>query len=169
MLSLKGLKLGLLAFAVAGLSVVPAGEAAADKCKSDRSYQVGSDRYDGRSYRWSLGSWHRDRWDSCRDSSRSRVKASYDNDRLRFSVSFGSDRGHDRDRHRPRYRETSCDRPVVVHRESSRGYWKRVYRSPVYETRYDRCGRPYRVCVREGYYERVWVDSRPCRERDDDD
>jgi len=37
------------------------------------------------------------------------------------------------------------------------GYWRRVYRAPVYRTYYDDCGYPYRVCVRAGYYERVWV------------
>ena len=42
-------------------------------------------------------------------------------------------------------------------RGHSGGYWTRVYRPPVYATRYNRCGQPYRVLVRCGYYERVWV------------
>ena len=47
----------------------------------------------------------------------------------------------------------------------ARGCWKvireRVWCPPVYEWRYDSCGRSYRVCVRQGYYHyvsrRVWV------------
>ncbi len=30
-----------------------------------------------------------------------------------------------------------------------------IWEPDVYETRYDHCGRPYRVCVRKGYYRTV--------------
>lgn len=43
------------------------------------------------------------------------------------------------------------------------GYYKSVYRAPVYRTHYDECGRAIRVCVRRGYYERVWVAAAPRR------
>ncbi|MEL7087466.1 MAG: hypothetical protein AAGL98_03345 [Planctomycetota bacterium] len=39
------------------------------------------------------------------------------------------------------------------------GYYKSVWRAPVYRTRYDDCGRAIRVCVRRGYYDRVWVSA----------
>ena len=39
------------------------------------------------------------------------------------------------------------------------GYYKSVWRPPVYQTHYDDCGRPVRVCVRRGYYDRVWVSA----------
>ncbi|MFK7960623.1 MAG: hypothetical protein AB8G96_08850 [Phycisphaerales bacterium] len=43
----------------------------------------------------------------------------------------------------------------------------RVWVDAVYRTRYDACGTPYRVCVREGYWKRVHIparyESRPVR------
>lgn len=39
------------------------------------------------------------------------------------------------------------------------GYWNRVYIQPVYATRYYACGTPYRVCIRAGYWKRVWVST----------
>jgi hypothetical protein len=68
---------------------------------------------------------------------------------------------HHRSRHVTYRSNTRCETTTVryvEHRQPS-GYWTSVYRPPVYETRYDRCGNPYRVCVREGYYERVWVST----------
>lgn len=157
----KCLQVAVLAVAGFGLGLAPASDAAAGSCKSDRSY---SDRSYNRSHNVSYHSRsysHRDY--SHRDRSYSRVNATYRNDNVRFSVSIGSgshDRGYDRGYHQPRYRSSSCDRTVVVHHPPQPvGYWKRVYHSPVYETRYDSCGRPYRVCVRAGYYERIWVSS----------
>ncbi|MFN3168622.1 MAG: hypothetical protein ACE37H_16305 [Phycisphaeraceae bacterium] len=124
---------------------------------------------------------------SCDRGSYSRVSATYGGDHYRVSVSIGSSskhcysdrrvtyrRGHDRHadygRHyetrRVTYRSSSrCDTTPVRYVEvrPPSGYWTSVYRPPVYETRYDRCGNPYRVCVREGYYERVWVSTGDCR------
>ena len=37
------------------------------------------------------------------------------------------------------------------------GYYENRWIEPVYATRYDDCGVPYRVLVREGYYDRFWV------------
>ncbi|XAM00833.1 hypothetical protein OT109_05485 [Phycisphaeraceae bacterium D3-23] len=48
----------------------------------------------------------------------------------------------------------------VTHHTEPAGYYRRVYRAPVYRTYYDDCGYPYRVQVRAGYYERVWVSHR---------
>ena len=39
----------------------------------------------------------------------------------------------------------------------SRGHYQSVWRPAVYQTRYDACGRAYQVCVRAGYYDRVYV------------
>ncbi len=45
----------------------------------------------------------------------------------------------------------------VTHHVEPAGYYTTVYRAPVYRTYYDACGYPYRVQVRAGYHERVWV------------
>lgn len=45
------------------------------------------------------------------------------------------------------------------HDSGRRGYYKSVWRAPVYRTYYDDCGRAIRKCVRRGYYERVWVSA----------
>jgi hypothetical protein len=37
------------------------------------------------------------------------------------------------------------------------GYYKSVWRPPTYQTRYTSCGRSYQVCIKAGYYDRVWV------------
>ncbi|MEM1446903.1 MAG: hypothetical protein AAGF84_12665 [Planctomycetota bacterium] len=39
----------------------------------------------------------------------------------------------------------------------SGGYYKQVWVPPVYRTRYDDCGRAFRVCIRHGYYKQVYV------------
>ena len=128
------------------------------------------------------GHGSRDR--SCDRGSYSRVSASYSGDHYRVSVSVGSssncystsnvsyryDSGY-RDsyryesRHDDRYRGSSCNTTTVryVEVQQPSGYWSSVYRPAVYETRYDHCGRPYRVCVADGYYERVWVSTSNCR------
>ena len=174
MLSSKCFQVALLAIAAIGLGLAPAGEAYAGGCKSDRgSYDRihSGSHYNQRS---SHNGWHgrssgvsyHYRSSSHHDYSRSRTNVSYRNDNVRFSVSVGSGRHHDY--HQPRYRNgSSCSKTVVYHTPQytppPSGYWKRVYHSPVYETRYDSCGRPYRVCVRAGYYERVWVSTSYCR------
>ncbi|MFK7788751.1 MAG: hypothetical protein AB8C95_04550 [Phycisphaeraceae bacterium] len=162
MLSSKCFQAALLVIAMIGLGFAPAGDALAGSCNNDRLSH--GDRWNNRSYGGSnhyRNNSHRDY--SHRNSSRSRVNVTYRNDNVRFSVGFGSDRSHrSRDYHQPRYHQpvhrssNSCNTTVVYQHPQS-GYWKRVYHSPVYETRYDSCGRPYRVCVRAGYYERVWV------------
>lgn len=126
----------------------------------------------------SAGHGGRDR--SCDRGSHSRVSATFGGDHYRVSVSVGSGhhhssrhvtyRSHDRHvdygRHHnsrtyTRHSSTYCDTTPVRHVEYRQpsGYWTSVYRAPVYETRYDRHGCSYRVCVRDGYYERVWVST----------
>ncbi len=124
---------------------------------------------------------------SCDRDSYSRVSATFGGDHYRVSVSVGSGGHYDRGRY-----DRDCDRgygdrghvtysrtyhservytaPVRYETQTVRyvetrpsGYWSQVYHPPVYETRYDRCGYPIRVCVREGYYERVWVSTGSCR------
>lgn len=114
--------------------------------------------------------------------SRSHVNTRYGNSNFRISFEYGSYghrqsdcRSHQRRgygygygnkhvdyRHvqaQPRYsQKTVCKTKTVrTSHGHSRGYWSRVYVPPVYETRYTRCGTPYRVCVQDGYYKRVWV------------
>ena len=48
-------------------------------------------------------------------------------------------------------------RERVTHHTEPVYRYQRVYRAPVYRTYYDDCGYPYRVCVRNGYYENVRV------------
>lgn len=181
MLSMKFFQVALLAIATIGLGLAPAGDAFAGSCNSRPSHDRwhSSKHYDHRAShdRWhkrSSGVSYHYRSSSHSDYSRSRARVSYRNDNVRFSVSVGSGRHYDYHRpsyhkgsscsktvvyHQPRYRSTSCSKTVVVHNPPPSGYWKRVYHSPVYETRYASCGTPYRVCVREGYYERVWVSN----------
>ena len=175
MLSSKCFQAAVLAIAVFGLGLAPAGEAYAGSCKSNRgsSYDRG---HSGKhvSHRSSHNGWHgrssgvsyHYRSSSHHDYSHSRARVSYRNDNVRFSVNVGSSRHHDY--HQPRYHSgSSCSKTVVYHTPQytppPSGYWKRVYHSPVYETRYSSCGTPYRVCVRAGYYERVWVSTSYCR------
>ena len=76
-------------------------------------------------------------------------------DDTRWSVTVGSGGGHyDRGRSGRHY----------VDRGPS-GYYRSVWVPAVYRTRYDDCGRPIRVCVRAGYYARVWVSTAPRYER----
>lgn len=160
MLSMKCFQVAALALAVVGFGLAPAGDAFAGSCKSDRSYDRG---HNSRDYGHHSG---HDRWQ--RSSSQrgysqrgydSRTRVSYRNDNVRLSVSVGSSRSYDRGYQQPTYRSSSsCNQTVVYHNPQS-GYWKQVYHAPVYETRYDSCGRPYRVCVRASYYERVWVST----------
>ncbi|MEM6260601.1 MAG: hypothetical protein AAGI37_20310 [Planctomycetota bacterium] len=166
MLSSKRLQVFALFLAVVGLGLAPAGDAYAGSCKSrgyDRGHNWSYDRGHHRSHvsyhsrNYSHGHWgHRNY--NCRSYGHSRSKVSYKNDNFRFSVSVGSGRHYDY--HQPRH-YSSCNKTVVYHKPQPKptGYWKRVYHSPVYETRYDSCGRAYRVTVRAGYYERVWVDT----------
>lgn len=165
MLKTKCFRVALLAIAVIGLGFAPAGDALAGDCKSSRSYDRGYSHghYSGhdRGYHRSSGVSYHYRSSSHRNYSHSRVNASYRNDNVRFSVSVGS--GGHYSHHQPRYRSSSsCSKTVVYHSPQPSGYWKRVYHPPVYETRYHPCGTPYRVCVRAGYYERVWVSSSYC-------
>lgn len=161
MLSSKCFQVAALVIATMGLGLAPAGDAMAGSCNSNRSY---NDGWQNRSHNVSYHSGNHYRNNSHRDYSHSRVKASYRNDSVRFSVSVGSHRSS-HDYHRPRYRSSSCSSSGTVvyhtpqHNPQPSGYWKRVYHSPVYETRYASCGTPYRVCIRAGYYERVWVST----------
>ena len=169
MLSMKFFQVALLAIAAIGLGLAPAGDAFAGSCSSRPSHDRwhSSKHYDHRAShdRWhkrSSGVSYHYRSGSHCDYSRSRARVSYRNDNVRFSVSVGSGRHYDY--HQPRYRSgSSCSKTVVYHSPPPSGYWKRVYHSPVYETRYSSCGTPYRVCVRAGYYERVWVSTSYCR------
>ncbi|MEO0475370.1 MAG: hypothetical protein AAF085_05255 [Planctomycetota bacterium] len=179
-MSTKFFQVVLLAFAVIGFGFVPAGDALAGSCNSrpshDRwhgshnNHRVSHDRWHGRSH----GTSYHYRNSSHYGHSSSRAKVSYRNDNVRFSVSVGSGRHYDYHQpsyhkgsscsktvvyQQPRYRSTSCSKTVVVHNPAPSGYWKRVYHAPVYETRYASCGTPYRVTVRAGYYERVWVST----------
>ncbi len=45
--------------------------------------------------------------------------------------------------------ETVCERVWI------NGTCEQVYVQPIYETRWDACGRPYQVCVRAGYWNTV--------------
>ena len=83
------------------------------------------------------------------------VSVSYHDRNFGVSVSYDSSR-HYRSGHYGHY-----DRGYRHVRSQPSGYWTSVYRPPIYETRYLPCGTPYRVCVRAGYYERVWVST--CR------
>jgi hypothetical protein len=170
MMKTKFFQVVLLAIAVIGLGFAPAGDAMAGGCKSDRpshdrwhnsskhNHRPSHDRFHSRS----SGTSYHYRSRSHSDYSRSRVRASYHNDNVRFSVSIGSGRSYGH--HQPTYRSgSSCATTVVYQAPQPSGYWKRVYHGPVYETRYHACGTPYRVCVRAGYYERVWVSSSYCR------
>ncbi len=51
--------------------------------------------------------------------------------------------------------ETYRERVCVSH-----GHYTTRYIPPVYCTRYDRCGRPYRVMTKPGCYQKVWVPAR---------
>lgn len=161
MLKLKSCKVALLAIAVIGLGLAPTGVASAGSCPSERSSHSRWDYSRHNDYRHSNNHWqshgssYHDRHSYRHDSTYSRVNAGYRHDNVRLSVSFGSSRSYDSCA--PVVRTTTCSTPVIVYNPPPSGYWTRVYHSPVYETRYDSCGRPYRVCVREGYYERVWV------------
>ena len=77
----------------------------------------------------------------------------------RVSVTF--DLGGRRDvrhgRHRPRVVHR---RTVVTRHERTGGHYESRWVPAVTEMRYDRCGRPYTVVIRAGYYERVWAPDR---------
>lgn len=154
MLKFKCLQVAALAFAAVGFGLAPAGDASAGSCSSQRSYDRGHHSSQSRHYsRDSHRNSHRDYSHRGYDS---RARVTYRNDNVRFSVNVGSNSSYS---HQPTYRNNTYHRNTVVHTTHSQptGYWKRVYHSPVYETRYQPCGTPYRVCVRAGYYERVWV------------
>jgi len=101
---------------------------------------------------------------------------SYRSSDVRVVVSSGSTYRSDcRPASYPVYRAPSCPtdypRDYSVYRNPTQGdcrtvyhdirsgYWQRAYVPPVYDYRYDSCGRLVRVCVREGYYDRVWVST----------
>ncbi|MAE62974.1 MAG: hypothetical protein CMJ18_01775 [Phycisphaeraceae bacterium] len=91
-------------------------------------------------------------------------------------------RGHGHRRHHRRYKHRGHDKGSVrIHIGGYRGYhgyrpgryvtytervcvaqghYRKTWVAPVYETRYDECGEPYRYEVRAGYYEKVWVPAR---------
>ena len=152
MLSLKSFQAALLVAAVFGLGFAPTAEAS-NSCKNNRSYQN-----DSRNSRSSVKSNY-SRSNSQRGYSNSRTQVTYRNDNVRVSVGFGSDRSHRSNDYRRSTHGSHSRNAKVVYQQPQSGYWKRVYRSPVYQTRYDAYGRSYRVCVRAGYYERVWVST----------
>jgi|GEM_PF-1764409 len=165
MLSLKFVQVAALALAAVGFGLAPAADAYAGSCSSNRPShdRWHSSNYDRPSHdRWHKPSSHTRHY-SHRDTSHrsygydSRTRVSYRNDNVRFSVSLGSGSSHSH--HRSTYHNSYPSRTVVYTSSRSNGYWTRVYRPPVYETRYRPCGTPYRVCVRAGYYERVWVST----------
>ena len=64
-----------------------------------------------------------------------------------------------RHRHHHGRRSKSCE--MTKCRVCVRGgYYERRWVSPVYELRYDVCGRSYQVLVCEGYYKKAWVFGR---------
>lgn len=152
MLSLKSFQAGLLVAAVFGLGFAPAAEAS-NSCKNNRSYQN-----DGRNSRSTVKSNY-SRSNSQRGHSNNRTQVTYRNDNVRLSVGFGSNRSHRSSNYRQSTHRSHSRNAKVVYQQPQSGYWTRVYHSPVYETRYDSYGRSYRVCVRAGYYERVWVST----------
>ncbi|MGB0767879.1 MAG: hypothetical protein ACPGYV_09220 [Phycisphaeraceae bacterium] len=167
MLKLKWVQVAAIGLAAVGFGVAPAGDADAGSCGNDRWSQ---DRWHGSHHRASHDGWHRNSRGGHyahrghvqrgyhHNGYDSRARISYRNDNVRFSVNVGSHRSYG---HQPTvHRNTHVQRTTVYHSNPrSGGYWSRVYRPPVYETRYRRCGTPYRVCVRAGYYERVWVST----------
>ena len=88
-------------------------------------------------------------------------------------------RGHDYDRHRGHHRDHDRDRGHVSIRIGTSSHshvcefghyetrthtvliaparYERVWVEPVYATRYDSCGTPYRVLIREGYWDTVHI------------
>lgn len=91
----------------------------------------------------------------------------YSNDSFRLSVSYSSsNRGytstHYSRQHTPQVRHStySFSHGSSYHTSHApSGYWSRAYVAPTYEWRRASCGTAYRVCVRAGYYERVWVST----------
>ena len=82
----------------------------------------------------------------------------------RHGYTYRSSR-HDHHPRRSHHRDRVTVRRHEGHRQADAcvepaGYYRRVYQPPVYRTYYDACGYPYRVKVRAGYYERVWVEGR---------
>jgi len=57
------------------------------------------------------------------------------------------------------YANSSHYTTTTTYHSAPSGYWGSVYCPPVYETRYNHCGTPYRVCVSPGHYDRVWVST----------
>ena len=166
MLSMKCFQVVALALAAVGFGLAPAADVYAGSCSTNS--RPSHDR-------WHSSQQHRpshDRWHSSSHNTRhysqrntshrgydSRASVSYRNDNVQFSVSVGS--GHTYRQDRPSYHRDSypTSRTVVYTNSQPSGYWSRVYHQPVYETRYQICGTPYRVCVRAGYYERVWIST----------
>ncbi len=56
---------------------------------------------------------------------------------------------------------------TVVERTWVAGTFTQVWIQPLYQTRYDACGRPYQVCVRAGYWDTRqlpgYYEDRTCR------
>jgi len=133
-------------------------------CSTTSSYHHGHHGHHGHYGHHSRYSHH------SRYGNSSSTRVSYKNDGFSVSLGFSSS---DRYHSTPRYHSSSDSRvyhtPTTRHHThtsrtvyvNSSGYWSQVYVQPVYETRYDHCGNPYRTCVRAGYWKRVWVDG--CR------
>ena len=155
MLRFKLFQVAALGVAALGMSLA-APDASAGSCSSRQSYNG-----HGHDYNYSHGHG-------------GYVSGGYRDGSVSLSFSVGSSRHYDSCRTQPVftrtvYRTTStCAPPVTYHARDRHhhqhshhsqpsGHWSRCYRPPVYETRYYSCGTPYRVCVRAGYYENVWV------------
>jgi len=135
----------------AALLAVPmlSGEAKADhddRGKRHRARVVHKDSHRGSHHR------HKDHHDY---SHRSHGKSHKSG--LLFELVFGSGHHHHHRRHRRVVRHHYGHGTSSV---CTRGRYDSRWVPPVYCTRYDPCGRAYRVIVRSGYYDRVWVPGR---------
>lgn len=152
--------LSVIGFSFAGTEA-QAGHKGHSSCSSG-SYSRVHTSFGGDHYRVSFSVGNASRHCSTRHVTYHRRDYGHCNSRgYRGHGTYGhSNRGYHYDR-RSYHRQ-----PVVVHKEVHHvqhrpsGYWKRVYHPPVYETRYYPCGTSYRVCVRAGYYDKVWVSTR---------
>lgn len=149
---------GLKCFQAAGVCLAMLGfgftatDAQAGSCNSNRSYNSGHHYNSGYNHGYNRHSNH--------------GSVSYSNNNYRVQVSYNSgghyNSGNSYNSGRRYQNSNYCSTPrvQVVQYQQPSGYWKQVYVQPVYEIRYRACGTAYRVCVRAGYYDRVWISYR---------
>lgn len=157
-LAARVMRPGLLALAcaallVAGLAAAPA-EAGDFKGRASIAKRQGTVGHDA-SFRVAFRFGDRDRG---RDHHHARDR--HHHRRGHDAIGRDHHRGH-RDWGRGRHgghhtRESGHHRRHIDHSRCG-GYYKIVRTPPVYHTRYDACGRPYRVLVRRGGVKRFWV------------